>query len=167
MTLAFLAYRGEVLAYLTRKLRDAELAADLTQEAFMRLSESGAGAAGAVGNPRAYLYRVAHNLAVDHVRRQSPRRDAAPVSDAVLAEVPDGRPSPEQVLGERQRLDIARSAVLDLPERTRQVFVLARLDGLTYRQVAETLGISESSVQKHLAKAVAHVMQRLRAGDHG
>ncbi len=167
MTLAFLAYRGEVLAYLTRKLRDAELAADLTQEAFMRLSESEAGAAGAVGNPRAYLYRVAHNLAVDHVRRQNPRRDTAPVSDAVLEEVPDGRPSPEQVLGERQRLDIARSAVLDLPERTRQVFVLARLDGLTYRQVAETLGISESSVQKHLAKAVAHVMQRLRAGDHG
>lgn len=161
MTRAFLAYRGEVLAYLTRTLRDADLAADLTQEAFMRLADAGDGTRAVVSNHRAYLYRLAHNLAVDHLRRHRAR--TAPESD--LDTVPDARPSPEQVLGGRQRLDVVRAALMELPERTRTIFVLARLDGLTYRQVAERLEISDSSVQKHLAKAVAHVMKRLRAAD--
>lgn len=67
----------------------------------------------------------------------------------------------EQAITERS-LQQLRDAVAELPERTQQIFRLNRLEGLTYAEVARRLGISDSSVQKHLAKALAHVMRRLQ-----
>ncbi len=161
----FLAHRRELQAYLTHKVRDGETAAELTQEAFLRYAQQGPGAA-AVVHPRSYLYRTAHNLAVDHVRRQRRERtDPVPVDD--MAGVADERPSPERVAGGLSDVAAARDALLELPERTRQVFVLTRIEGLTYGEVALRLQISDSSVQKHLAKAVKHVMQRLRGCQAG
>ncbi|TAJ87213.1 MAG: RNA polymerase sigma factor [Reyranella sp.] len=161
----FLAHRRELQAYLTRKVRDGETAAELTQEAFLRYAQQGPGAA-AVVHPRSYLYRTAHNLAVDHVRRQRRERtDPVPVDD--MEGVADERPSPERVAGGLSDVAAARDALLELPERTRQVFVLTRIDGLTYGDVARRLQISDSSVQKHLARAVKHVMQRLRGRQAG
>lgn len=64
----FLAHRRELHAYLTDKLKDADTAADLTQEAFLRYAEQDAGANPAIVHGRSYLYRTAHNLAIDHVR---------------------------------------------------------------------------------------------------
>lgn len=158
----FLAHGREVQAYLTRKLRDAETAADLTQETFIRfMRQSGGAAAGTITHERSYLYRTAHNLAVDHIRREG-REKTAPAPDTVLTAIPDEAPSAEYVLGMRGELARVRAALRELPERTQQIFVLARVEGLTYRAVAKELGISESSVQKHLAKALQHVMQALR-----
>ncbi|BEV11878.1 hypothetical protein ATDW_23740 [Asticcacaulis sp. DW145] len=57
------------------------------------------------------------------------------------------------------------AALMRLPQRTRQVFVLTRLDGLSYGETATALNISESTVQKHLAMATAHMMQHLET-DH-
>ncbi len=155
----FLAHRRELQAYLTRKLRDVDTAADLTQETFLRYAEQGQAAA--ITHDRSYLYRTAHNLAVDHVRRRERERTET-VPHEALAELADDRPSPEQVVGSQDELAQLRAALLELPERTRQVFALVRIEGLTYRAVAERLEISDSSVQKHLAQAIAHVMQRRR-----
>ena len=158
----FLAHRHEVHAYLTRKLRDAETAADLTQETFLRYAEHTCGRlATVVTHQRSYLYRTAHNLAVDHMRREIRERTDA-LSDGEFGGIADDAPSPERTLGGRHDLAIVRSAILELPERTRQIFALARIEGLTYREVADRLQISDSSVQKHLAKATEHVMRRLR-----
>ena len=158
----FLAHRRELQAYLTRLLRSPDRAADLTQETFLRFAEySGANPSAVITHERSYLYRTAHNLAVDHIRRESRERTDA-VPDDELVEVVDETPSPERAVGGRSDLELVRSAVQELPERTRRIFVLARIEGLTYHDVAERLRISESSVQKHLAKATKHVMQRLR-----
>ena len=158
----FLAHRRELQTYLTRKLRDAETASDLTQETFLRFAEHGhSSAAAAVTHERSYLYRTAHNLAVDYARRQRRERTDA-VGPDDLAVLPDDRPSPERIAGGHDELGRVRKALLELPERTRQVFALARIEGLTYREVAQRLQISDSSVQKHLAQAVRHVLQRLR-----
>ncbi len=154
----FLAYRRELQAYLTRKLRDAEVAADLTQDTFLRIAEQGA--AGMV-HERAYLYRTAHNLMVDHIRLQQ-REKTDPSFDEAVVEIVDERPSPERAATAQNELDRVREALLELPERTREIFALVRIEGLTYRQVANRLEISDSSVQKHLAKAIKHVTQRLR-----
>ena len=81
---------------------------------------------------------------------------------ARIAEIPADLPGPEEITAGRERLDCLRAAIQELPERTRQIFVLHRLEELTYDQVADRLGISESSVQKHLAKALQHVMRRLK-----
>lgn len=157
----FLAHRRELQAYLTHKLRDGETAADLTQEAFVRFAEQGRDSSAAIAQPRSYLYRTAHNLAVDHIRRQRRERtEPAPADDMVR--IADDRPSPERVADGQSDMAATRDALLELPERTRQVFVLTRIERLTYAEAAIRLNISDSSVQKHLAKAIAHVMKRLR-----
>lgn len=158
----FLAYRGELQAFLMRKVRDAEIAADLTQEAFARYAEHMAKeTAPAIANQRAYLYRVANNLATDHLRGTA-RRGGPPVHLDFAEQMPDETPSPEHKLGDKQDLDLVRTALMDLPVLTRQIVVLHRVQGMTYKQVAERLAISESSVQKHLAKAIRHILRLTR-----
>lgn len=160
----FVAHRRELQAYLKQKVRDGEAAADLTQEAFLRFVEHApAVGAAAIAQPRSYLYRTAHNLAVDHIRRQQRERtDVVPPEQ--MADVDDARPSPERSMAGRSDVAAVRAALLELPERTRQVFALTRIQGMTYAEAALRLQISDSSVQKHLAKAIAHVARRLRPG---
>ena len=158
----FLAYRHELQVYLTRKLRDADMAADLTQETFLRFAEYSRGnPATVITHERSYLYRTAHNLAVDHLRkRQRERTDTAP-SDILEAAVDDA-PLADRTVGSRADLAAVGRALAELPERTQEVFRLTRIEELTYREAAARLNISDSSVQKHLARAILHLMQRLR-----
>ncbi len=157
----FAAHFRELQAYLTERLRDPETAADLTQETFLRYAERGVD--GTVVHERSYLYRTAHNLAVDHLRQIACRRtDALAPED--MAHVADERPDVEAAASARQELERLRGLIAALPERTRRVFVLNRVEGLTYVQVARRLGISESSVQKHLSTALHHVMRHSRRG---
>jgi RNA polymerase sigma factor (sigma-70 family) len=160
----FLAHRGEVQAYLAARLRDRDVAADLTQETFLRFAEQGAhqDARAAVIHDRSYLYRTARNLAIDHLRRAS-RHPIDSMSPEDFVEIPGDQLNPEEIAAARERLDRLRAAVQELPKRTRQIFVLHRIEGLTYDDVADRLGISQSSVQKHLAMALQHVMLRLKS----
>jgi RNA polymerase sigma factor (sigma-70 family) len=152
----FLAHRGELHAYLTDRLRDRELANDLAQETFLRFAEQGGN--GVIVEDRSYLYRTARNLAIDHIRRTHRHRTDV-TAHADLADIAADLPGAEEVVAGRERLDRLRAAIEALPERTRQVFVLHRIEELTYAEVATRLGISESSVQKHLARALQHVVQ--------
>ena len=158
----FSAHKREIQAYLTHSLQDAELAADLTQETFLRYAEQGDGTA-TVLSDRSYLFRMARNLAIDHIRRRVRQRTDL-VHEERLAALPEDRPTPEAMAAAREKLRLLQEIVLELPERTQRIFVLVRIDGLTYAQAASRLGISESSVQKHLADAVQHVMLRLKRG---
>ncbi|NTF44310.1 RNA polymerase sigma factor [Rhizobium rhizogenes] len=157
----FLAHRRELQAYLTRKLRDADTAADLTQETFLRYAELGSPTGATIANERSYLYRTAHNLAVDHVRQRQRRKTDATSADD-LASIADDRPTLEEEADGRQRLERLHEIVNELPELTRSIFTLNRMDGLTYAQVAIRLGISDSSVQKHLSRALSHITARLQ-----
>lgn len=160
----FQSYRGELQRYLTRRLRDPDLAADLTQEAFLRYAEHPPAMAGEIRNNRSYLYRMAHNLAVDHIRKSARDQIEMP-GDPVMTALADDYPGQEIQTGDRQRLRQLHAALDELPERTRQVFALNRIQGLSYQQVASRMGISESSVQKHLARALLHATRRMRDED--
>ena len=157
----FLAHQRELFAYLIGRLRDVEAAADLTQETFLRYAQQRQSDSAAVLHPRSYLYRIARNLAVDHVRQQARQRTDT-VDNNALAQILDDAPPIEETADSRRRLEHLLRAIDELPERTRQIFTLARIDGLTHREVAGRLGISESSVQKHLAAALQHAMRRTR-----
>lgn len=156
-----MAHFREVHAYLTERLRDPETAADLAQETFLRYAERATDAG--VIHDRSYLYRTAHNLAVDHVRQLASRRTDA-VSPEDMAHLPDTSPGVEATAAARQELDRLRGLIATLPDKTRRIFVLNRVHGLTHAQVAQRLGISESSVQKHLASALAHVLRHSNPG---
>jgi RNA polymerase sigma-70 factor (ECF subfamily) len=152
-------YYEELKAFALRRTGSPALAADILQETWLRAALVKPGAP--VINQRAYLHRVAAHVAADHVRRdgaESWRR----VGDAVPASLADSAPNPEQVATARQELDILRGAVRELPPKCRAVFLLYRGRGLSTRKIAATLGISEKTVEKHIAKAMLYCRQRLR-----
>lgn len=147
------------MAWLTYRVRDAQLAQDLVQELFVQFVENPA--ANLVQDGRAYLFRMARNLLVD-IARQSASRPMATLSDDEMASIETTAPGPEQMLAGRQRLRHLAEVLAELPPLTQRIFVLNRVDELSYQQVADRLDISTSSVQKHLARALAHVMQRMK-----
>ena len=158
----FLAHRRELHAYISQKLEDPAIAEDLAQETFLRFFKFRTqNPALAITHARAYLYRIAHRLAIDHLRAAPPEPVESLAAHAI-GEIEDHGPQPDQLASDLAELERIQAALLELPERTRRIFVLARIEGLTYPEVARRLGISASAVQKHLSQATRYVMQRLR-----
>lgn len=158
----FLKHADTLRGYLARKVRDPQLAADLVQESFLRLAEKPAGER--IDNSQGYLYRTASNLLIDHIRQEA-RRKTDSVPHEALAEIEDEVAGLEAQAMAQQQRQALKQALAELPERTQQIFRLNRIEGMTHARVARHLDISDSSVQKHLAKALAYVMQRLQDGE--
>ncbi len=156
---AFGRHGPELGRFLRRRLADSHLAGDLVQDTFVRVIER---PDIRVADWRAYLFTIARNLLANHVKQES-RRRTEPVPHEWMADIAADAPSPEDAADARLQLDRLRRIVDALPPRTRDIFVLNRVDGLSHAEVAQRLGISESSVQKHLAQAILHVTRQLRA----
>jgi len=139
-----------VLGAVRRAVRGADTAEDLLHSAFLRLSEYSE--RDSVENPSAFLVRTAANLAVDERRRVRVRRES-PIDISEMIEIADGQPLHPEVLAARERLDKVMTALESLGPRTREIFLLHRLDGLKYREIAARLDITVSAVEKHIAKA--------------
>lgn len=117
---------------------------------------------GPVAEPRAYLHRMAENLLHDRRRSagwRTSREEAWVASQLGVTGEADGRPSAERELIAREELRLISEALTALPDRTLQIFRLYRLDGLRQREIAVELGISVSSVEKHLRRAYQVVVE--------
>lgn len=140
--------------WLRRKLGNACDAADLAQDTFMRVLGRPR-EMGELREPRAWLTTIAHGLAVDHVRRKTLERACL---DAI-ANLPEPQaPSPEARLMLVEAL-VRIDAMLDgLSPKARSAFLMSRLEGLGYGEIAERLGVSLSSVEKYMASAIRHCL---------
>lgn len=139
------------------KLTDVD---DLVQESYMRLFR--ARAHGKVGNPKSYLFATARNAAIDSFRRQR----AILVEDIESIGVPsvlEETPGVAEILSRDQDLALLAEAVQSLPERCRHVIILQKLHGLSYREIAARLGISERTVNVQIAKGVLRIRDFMRA----
>lgn len=141
--------------WLRRKLTNPADAADLAHDTFVRLLGKPPQQVQALREPRAWLTTAAHGLMVDHVRRQALERAYA----ETLALAPAAtHPSPEErylLLETLVRID----AMLDgLAPRARTAFLLSRLEGLPYTNIAQRLGVCLSSVEKYMAGALRHCL---------
>lgn len=156
---AFKAHAAELRQFLRRRLQCHETAADITQRAYLNLLV--APPAEPVQDKRAWLFRVARNLVVDHVRLR--RRSAALEAglQGLYAVTGDEQPQIEQLIIARETLEQLRTGMQELPEPTRSIFELSRLQGLARKDVAEQLGVSESTVAKHLALSLQFLRERL------
>jgi RNA polymerase sigma-70 factor (ECF subfamily) len=133
---------------------------DLVQEVFLRLARQDG--TETIDNPQAYVFQVAANILRDRGRRRLTHsadehqsfEDELHGADAL---------SPERVLAARQSVARLKVALLKLPLRTQQVFVLHRFEGLRYGEIANRLGVSLSAVEKHMMKAMKYITRRLEA----
>lgn len=153
----FTEQRAALTRFLARRLGSRDTAEDLTQEAWLRASGGGASA---VVNPRAYLFRIAANLAVDHQRREARQPLAAAEIDALL-DVPDDAPDAAAVAAARDELIMLQRALDELPPRRRAIFLAARLGAQTHREIADRHGISTRAVEINVQRALEHCAQRL------
>jgi RNA polymerase sigma-70 factor (ECF subfamily) len=145
--------RPALVAFFRRRCRDTAEAEDLAQDVVVRALARGESLSGA--RVSGYIFRIAVNRWRDRGRRlvtrgvNVPWDDTAPALCDLL--------SPEHVTGARQELDNVFAALQDLNQRTRDVLVLCRLEQMKQAEVARTMGISVSSVEKHLVRGLAHL----------
>jgi len=158
-------YWGPMVAFALEKVRSQDAAEDLVQEAFVRVWERRRQLR-PEASPRAYLYRVLRNLIIDEYRRHR-LRDR--FSLLALSGEASQAPSPVATLEAGELAGAAQRAIAALPERRRDVFVLAHLHGLSYKEVAETLGITPRTVANHMSLALAQLRDALRGytGERG
>jgi RNA polymerase sigma factor (sigma-70 family) len=144
--------------FFRRRVEDPAEVDDLVQEVFLRLARRGG--VGDMERVGGYVFETAASVLRDRQRRRRAR--CAEAHDLFDPERhADADFPPDRVLDGQERLRRASAALLELPERTRHVFVLRRLEGLRYQDVAKRLGLSVSSVEKHMQRAMAHLIRRL------
>ncbi|MFT6492155.1 MAG: RNA polymerase sigma-70 factor (ECF subfamily) [Porticoccus sp.] len=167
------AYYEELRQFIRRRTGSPSMAEDVVQETWIRANTT---SVALPDNPRAYLYRMAGNLAVDHVRRrQAWERVAQPVEgepgEEGSASQLDGMlghaPGPLEAVISQKEMDALSDAVRELPDKCREVFLLYRGHGLTMREIADRLSISDKTVEKHIARAMVHCRARLRQAGRG
>jgi RNA polymerase sigma factor (sigma-70 family) len=125
---------------------DAE---DLLQAAYVRMEDYRAEQP--VKNPRAFLVQTAVNISIDKYRHD---KRWGVVGDDEWDQAPDEAPLPDEVIEARERLSRVNEGLDKLPSRTREIILMHRLDGMTYREIAAHFGISPSAVEKHLSRAM-------------
>lgn len=159
------AYYDELRQFIHQRTGSSLMAEDVIQETWIRARTT---SADLPDNPRAYLYRMAGNVAVDHVRRQKNwgREEGdsheTESSNEHLDQLPGHTPDLIDAIISQQELAILDAAIRELPDKCREVFLLYRGHGLSMREIAIYLSISEKTVEKHVARAMLHCRQRLR-----
>lgn len=160
VTELFELLRDPVYRYLTGVLGNSAEAEDLTQEVFLRLYallQRGQ----AVGNARAWVFRAAHNLAIDQLRRKHAQHFEETADWEQIADTrPDLASSAEQKVIEREQQQRLRTALARLSPQERYCLDL-RTEGLGYREIAEVLGISTSTVATFLSRGIRKITREI------
>jgi RNA polymerase sigma factor (sigma-70 family) len=155
-------HEANVRAWLVRARVPQEDIDDLIQESYCSLA--GLDTVDHIDRPDAYFFSTVRNLLSRKLRR------AAVVPIATIAEIEsfdDDRPSPEREVAGRRDYDRVRALIATLPEPSRQVVQMRRLEGRPQREIAAELGISEGMVEWHVHKGVQSVLKRMRGDDEG
>jgi len=134
---------------LARLLGSDDAASEALHDTWLRLAQ--AQKVGAVQNGESYIFRTALNAADDHRRKE--KRHRAVLNIEELPEVPDERPTPEDVVLARSELEAFKRILAELPARRRIIFLAARLHNMPQQEIADRLGVSLRLVSKELLLA--------------
>lgn len=123
---------------------------DLIQESYARIA---AHRGGDIGHPSGYFFRTVRNVAADHLRH---RRVVSirSVADMSRLDVLDDGLDAEAALSAHEELERLRTAIERLPDKCRAVFVLRKVEGLSQADTARRLGLSQSAIEKHVARGM-------------
>lgn len=144
-------------AFLMMRVRDAQEALDVAQEAYVRMLQLER--PDAISFLRAYLFKTAANIAIDRARSRSNRQRLVAVEHE---EEPVDELSPDQRVMSAEDMQVFKQAVQELPPKCRRAFLLCRVDGLSDTRVAALLGLQPRMIRHYLAYAGAYCRLRIR-----
>jgi RNA polymerase sigma factor (sigma-70 family) len=149
------AFWSDVIRRVSRRIGDYGDSEDLVQSAYVRMQNYSA--TRQVDNPAAFLVRTAVNIRLDAYRRE--RLLGFRQYTENFDEYENHAPLQDEVLATRKRLERVKSGIEQLPPRTREIFLMHRLENVKYSEIASRIGISESAVEKHIARATAFLIK--------
>lgn len=142
-----------LVSWIHRRVAENCDAEDLAQNTFLRILNRDETAA--IQSPRPYLTTIARGLVSNFYRRQDIEQAYL---EALAHNPPAEQPSPEQIEEHLELLCLISALLDNLPDRPRQAFLLARLEGMKYADIAAQLGVSVSQVKKYLFQATRHCL---------
>lgn len=155
----YVAEQSRLGRLIHRIVRNRTTAEDLVHDAFVKLLR--VNDANEIADPRAYVVRIARNLAIDH-RRHERVLALEEDGETALFSFADPAPSPETILADREALAMTLAVIAAMPARTRAAFEMHRLDGRTLAEIGHALDISTSLAGKLVQDAYGLVRARLR-----
>jgi RNA polymerase sigma-70 factor (ECF subfamily) len=153
-----LPHEPALRAWLRRKSLAGLDVDDIVQETYTRLV--GAESVAHIHDARSYAFQIAGSVVIDHLRRLKVV-SISQVPNFDYLQVAAEEPSPERQVMDRDELQQLAHMIAALPGRVRDVFILRRVHGLSQREVAQRLGISENTVEKHMSRGFLLMLDRL------
>jgi RNA polymerase sigma-70 factor (ECF subfamily) len=153
--------RPALVRYFSPRVHAQQEIEDLVHDVLVRLVRNRDFAEGE--GVRGYVFQTANSVLVDHIRRCATNRTELQ-APADLESHEDEGFGPDRVLQGRQELARATAILMELPERTRTVFILRRMEGMKFAEISARLGISVSAVEKHMVRATEKLQAGLERG---
>jgi RNA polymerase sigma-70 factor (ECF subfamily) len=142
---------------LSRRLGSDDFANEVLHETYLRVARMDN--IGVVQDPRAYLFRIALNLAAD--RRQADSRRLNRSEIEALRHIADGALDPARITEGRREIEALERALNDMPARRRAIFIASRIEEIPHQEIAARFGISTRMIEKELKRALEYCGERL------
>lgn len=155
----FRRHAGGIRRSLTRRGFDTDVAADLTQDAFVRAMSNACGDSVSGHFAQAYLYRIARNLGINHAKRRA-FLQTIPLDTAEAQMVPGTQPDTETMIINRESLRLVIEILAELPDRHRQAFLLHRIEGWSIARIADYIGLSSTRTWELVREAYRQIVLR-------
>jgi RNA polymerase sigma factor (sigma-70 family) len=159
LTEVYTKYRAELCSYVINKFQvSRDEAEDVVHTAFARVMEINDQT---INNPRALLYKTSYNIAIDRKRHGVVRQkhvETLIVSKSSAVE----ELGPERIFEGDKQLRVVVKAMREMPEKRRRLLMMSRFDGLSYAEIARKVGLSETSVRKHISKGLMDCQKALQ-----
>lgn len=162
LTRLLLSERKPLLRVLQGIVGSAATAEDVAQSVWLRIQRLED--APPIHNKRAYLFRLASNLAIDRVRAERHYRDLFETAET-LPDIPAPLVAADRSIVGRETLALVMEAIDELPPQVRDIFIMRKIDELPIEEICRRVGISRSMVSRHLQRALRHCAGKFQPAD--
>ncbi|WP_448663876.1 RNA polymerase sigma factor [Sphingomonas sp. CJ20] len=153
-----LPHERDLRAWLRSRVMAAEDVEDIVQECYCRFAQLSD--VGQIGSPRAYFFTMARNLA--HRQRRNARVvRLEPIVEGLQPELESDQPLQDRIAAGRQELERVAAALASLSERAQRIFVMRRVDGLSQKEIAAALNVTETIVENEASRSLRAILRKL------